>query len=292
MKVWLNSRLVDAQNARVSVFDHGFLYGDGIYETIHAYQYKVSHWESHYKRLLNSARRIELRCPWSSRTLLDRVLKVLKANHAPDASVRITIARGPGPLGLDPTVCLSPTLVMLIHPKRDVERYWKTGISIGITKIRRNPPQSLDPQIKSNNSLNTILAKMEGMKMGVFEAVLTNLEGYLTEGTTSNIFFVKKGEIYTPALACGLLAGITREAVLKIAHRNGIRTHEGRYTPKVLRHADEVFLTSTTLEIVPVITVKIVGDRRAHRIGNGRPGPVTQRLHALFRRTLPMRRAR
>ncbi|OGR92678.1 MAG: hypothetical protein A2992_10250 [Elusimicrobia bacterium RIFCSPLOWO2_01_FULL_59_12] len=287
MKVWLNSHLIDAKDARVSVFDHGFLYGDGIYETVHAYGYKVFHWESHYKRLLNSARRIALKCPWSSRVLQDRVVKVLKANREPDASARITIARGPGPLGLDPSVCPNPTLVVLLHPPRDLRRCWAEGISIGITKIRRTPPEALDPQIKSNNSLNTILAKMEAIKMGVFEAALLNLRGYLTEGTTSNIFFVKKGEIYTPALSCGLLAGVTREAVLTLARRNKIRARQGNYTPKGLLRADEVFLSSTTLEIAPVVRVKLAGRRGIRRIGNGKPGPMTRRIHALFRATLP-----
>src|SRR5688500_7727096 len=166
MKIWLNNRLVDSRKARVSVFDHGFLYGDGIYETVHAYDYRVFHWETHYKRLLQSARLISLRCPWSSRTLRERIVRVLKANREPDASVRITVARGPGPLGLDPTVCPQPTLVVMLHPKRDIARYAREGISIGITAIRRNHPACLDPQIKSNNSLNTIFAKMEAQKMG------------------------------------------------------------------------------------------------------------------------------
>jgi branched-chain amino acid aminotransferase len=283
VKIWFNSRLVDAQNAHVSVFDHGFLYGDGIYETVHAYNYKVFHWSTHYRRLLNSARMIALRCPWSSQTLEQRIVRVLKANKEPNASIRITVARGPGPLGLDPTVCPEPTLVLLLHPNRDVQKVWREGISIGITNVRRNHPMCLDPQIKSNNSLNTILAKMEAMKMKVFEGILPNLEGYLTEGTTSNIFFVKKGQIYTPSLSCGLLAGVTREAVLKLAKRHGIRIYEGRYTSKDLLHADEVFLSSTTLEIAPVVLVKLAGQSKLHRIGSGKPGPLTQHIHRLFR---------
>ncbi len=306
MKVWLNNRLSDAKDAKISVYDHGFLYGDGIYETVHAYGYRVFHWPDHYRRLRESAGRIALKCPWSSRTLEERIVKVLKANREPDASVRITIARGPGPLGLDPTVCPHPTLVMLLHPKRDFERYWKDGVVIGIPKIRRNHPQTLDPQIKSNNSLNTILAKIEGEEMGVFESVLLNLNGELTEGTTSNIFFVKRGQIFTPALSCGLLAGITREAVLKkLAPRSRIRAHEGRYTPKDLKQADEIFLTSTTLEIAPVVTVKIAtptltptlslirervakpGEGGPRTLWHGKPGPMTRHIHALFRSTLP-----
>jgi branched-chain amino acid aminotransferase len=285
VKVWLNNQLVDAKEANVSIFDHGFLYGDGIYETVHAYGYRVYHWSEHDRRLRESARRIGLKCPWSRRTLEERIVKVLKANQEPNGSVRITIARGPGPLGLDPTVCPTPTLALLLHPKRDVERYQREGISIGITKIRRNHPDTLDPQIKSNNSLNTILAKMEGDKMGVFEAVLLNLDGYLTEGTTSNIFFAKRGELFTPALSCGLLAGVTRAAVIKLARSHGIRTREGRYTPRDLLHADEIFLSSTTLEIAPVIQVRFAG--KTHRIATGRPGTLTRQVHALFRATLP-----
>ena len=198
MKVFFQNRIVDEKHARVSVLDHGFLYGDGIYETVRAYDYRVFHWLDHYQRLKQSARRINLRCPWSSGFLFRGVIKVLKANNSPNGSVRITVSRGPGPLGLDPSVCPNPTLAMLLHPARPLERLWKKGVSIGIPKIRRNHHQCLDPQIKSNNSLNTILAKIEVKRMGVFEAVLLNLDGHLTEGTTSNIFFVRRGQLFTP----------------------------------------------------------------------------------------------
>jgi branched-chain amino acid aminotransferase len=282
VKIWFENALCEARKARVSVYDHGFLYGDGIYETVHAYQYQVFHWDSHFRRLKNSAHRIALRCSWSSRTLLDRVIKVLRANREPNASVRITISRGPGPLGLDPSVCPDPTLVMLLHPARDFATVWAKGVSIGIVSVRRNPPEALDPQIKSNNSLNTILAKMEAKRMQVFEGVLTNIQGYLTEGTTSNLFFVKRGTLFTPALSCGLLAGITREAILQISRKQGTKVLEGRYWPRDLVGADEAFLSSTTLEVVPVIGVKIAGQRREYRIGTGQPGVFTRWIHALF----------
>ncbi len=282
MKVWLNSRLLDASEARVSVFDHGFLYGDGIYETVHAYNYHVFHWGQHYKRLLQSARQIALKCPWSAQTLEERIVKTLKANKEPNASVRITVARGPGPLGLDPELCPEPTLVLLLHPAREVQRYWKEGVSIGITEVRRNHPLCLDPQIKSNNSLNTILARIEAEKMGVFEAVLTNLDGYLTEGTTSNIFFVKRGALYTPARSCGLLAGVTRDAVITLARKNKIRVFEGCYRVKDLHYADEVFLSSTTLEIAPGVKVK----QATRTLWTGQPGPLARRIHALLRASI------
>ncbi len=279
MKVFFQNKIVEAKNARVSVFDHGFLYGDGIYETVHAYDGHVFHWPEHYKRLKQSARRLELKCPWSSAYLQQGIQKVLKANQSPNASVRITVSRGPGPLGLDPRVCPTPTLAMLLLPERDVKKFWKTGVTIGIPKVRRNHPLCLDPQIKSNNSLNTILAKIEGTRMGVFETVLLNLEDQLTEGTTSNIFFVRGDEIFTPALSCGLLEGITRGEVIRLAKQARIRVREGHYSLRDLRRADEVFLTSTTLEVVPI--TKVISWSRS--LWKGRPGPITRRIHQLFR---------
>jgi branched-chain amino acid aminotransferase len=280
VNVFFKDRIVSAQEARLSVFDHGYLYGDGIYETVRAYEYRVFHWPRHFRRLKQSARRLQLKCPWSSAFLLRATGRVLKANRSPNASVRITVSRGPGPLGLDPTVCPQPTLVMLLHPERPVKKLRAIGVSIGIPKVRRNHPLCLDPQIKSNNQLNTILAKMEGKKMGVFETVLLNLEGFLTEGTTSNLFFVKKDRIYTPALSCGLLEGITRASVIKLARQQGSAVREVRGTVQDLRQSDEIFLSSTTLEIMPVVTVR--EGTRHWRVGNGRPGPVASRLQAAF----------
>jgi branched-chain amino acid aminotransferase len=284
MKVYLNGRMMDARRAKVSVFDHSFLYGDGIYETVRAYDYRVFHWAEHYRRLKRSARGIGLASPWSSRFLLDGIVRVLKANRAPEGSVRISMSRGPGPLGLDPSLCPKPTLVMLLHPARPMEALRRTGVSIGIPGVRRNHPRCLDPRIKSNNALNTILAKREAKPLGAFEAVLLNLDGALTEGTTSNIFFVKGNRLCTPALSCGLLEGVTRGAVIALARRAGLKVREGRYTPEDLRQADEVFLSSTTLEIMPVTTLR--SGRRPHQVGDGRPGPVTRRLQDLFRRLL------
>jgi branched-chain amino acid aminotransferase len=173
---------------------------------------------------------------------------------------------------------------MLLHPERQLDDLRKRGVSIGIPKVRRNPPECLDPRIKSNNALNTILAKMEGKKLGVFEAVLLNLDGHLTEGTTSNIFFVRQGRIFTPSLECGLLEGVTRGAVLALARRAGIRVSQGRYKVGDLRAADEVFLSSTTLEIMPVRSVR--QGKRRWTVGNGRPNPVTVLLQERFRALL------
>jgi len=287
MKIILGGRLMDARRAHLSVFDHGFLYGDGIYETVRAYDYRVFHWSEHFRRLKESARRLQLKCPWSSRFLLERIVRVLKANRSPHGSVRISISRGPGPLGLDPALCPKPTLVMLLHPERPVEALRRNGVSIGFPEVRRNHPRCLDPQIKSNNALNTILAKMEAKWLGAFEAVLLNLDGDLTEGTTSNIFFVKGNRIYTPALSCGLLEGVTRGVVIKLARRAGLRVSEGRYTLNELKKADEVFLTSTTLEVVPVTKIMAWKRNRPAIVWRKKePGPVSRRLHRIFHSAL------
>jgi len=270
VKVFLNGRILPASRARVSVFDHGFLYGDGIYETVRVYNGQVFHWPDHYKRLKASARRIALLCPWSAAYLDRAIRQTVQANHKEEASVRITVARGPGALGLDPRLSPRPTLAMMLHPERPLEKLQRDGVSIMIPRVRRNHPACLDPQIKSNNSLNTILARMEADKAGAFEAVLLNLDGYLTEGTTTNIFLVKGRKIHTPALSCGLLEGVTRAEVIRLARRAGFKVTEGRFTPRDLRRADEIFLTSTTLEIAPV--VRVLQQWRKH------PGPVTRSL--------------
>jgi len=284
MKVILDGLLMDARQARISVFDHSFLYGDGIYETVRAYGYRVFHWPEHYRRLKQSARRLQLKCPWSSRYLFNGIVRVLRANKSPQGSVRISISRGPGPLGLDPKLCPKPTLAMLLHPQRPMEALRQTGISIGIPEVRRNHPRSLDPQIKSNNSLNTILAKMESRRMNVFEAVLLNLDGFLTEGTTSNLFFVKGKTVHTPSLTCGLLEGVTRRVVMDASRAAGWTVHEGRYTIKQLEKAEEVFLSSTTMEIMPV--VRICVGHRSWKIGQGRPGAATRELQRAFQATV------
>ncbi len=280
-KVWLNNRLLPASRAAVSVFDHGFLYGDGIYETVHAYGGRIFHWATHFKRLHQSARLIGLQVPWSSRALEMAIHRVLQANHRPNGSVRITVTRGPGALGLNPALCPKPTLVMQLHPDRILDPYWEKGVTIGIPKVRRNPKEALNPQIKATSSLNTILARMEAEKMRVFEVVLLNIQGYLTEGTTSNIFWVRKGVLYTPALSNGLLEGVTRSAVLSLARKTKVAVREGNYRASDLSQANECFLSSTTMEIMPVI--RIVSAGRSKTIHDGVPGPMTRRLQALFR---------
>ncbi len=174
----------------------------------------------------------------------------------------------------------------MLHPVRDVEKWQKQGVSLGIAIVRRTPRESLDPQIKSNNCLNTIIAKMEAKTLGVFEALLLNFSGHLTEGTTTNLFFLNRGILHTPSAACGLLPGVTRGSIISLARWNGFKVHEGRYRPADLERADEAFLTSSTLEVVPVTMLvqyaKGTTGLRRTSIGSGRPGPLTRRLHHYF----------
>lgn len=291
MIVFLNGRFLHESRAHLSVFDHGFLYGDGVYETVRVYNGRVFRWPDHIRRLRRSCRWLSLACPWSSSMLERAIGALVRKNLRDSASVRITVSRGPGPLGFDPALCPTPTLAMMLHPDRPVERLQAQGVTIAIPSVRRSHPDTLDPAIKSNNTLNLILAKMEAKRRRAFEAVLLNLDGHLTEGTTSNLFFAKGKRLFTPALSCGLLEGVTRAVVIRLARRLGIPVREGRYTLADLRRADEIFLTSTTLEIVPVTSVvtpprphavAVTSPRRSliwHRL----PGPLTR----LLQRHLP-----
>lgn len=281
-KVYLNGKLVDARRALISVYDHGFLYGDGIYEAVSVSKAGIFHWPEHYRRLRESARRIGLACPWSSATLERQVKGLVRANHLDEGWVRITLSRGPGPLGLDPRICPKPTLVLLLLPPRNMREMRTLGITLGIVRTRRNHPRCLDPQIKSNNALNTIQARREATRLDVAEAVLLNLEGHLTEGTISNVFFVRGRTVATPSLDCGLLEGVTRGLVLRLARKLGYRVQEGRFRADALRTADEVFLSSTTMGVMPIVQVTDDSGprRKRYRVGNGRPGPITRRLQA------------
>lgn len=284
MKVFLDGRLVDSKRASISVFDHSFLYGDGIYETVHSYGYKIFTWREHFQRLQESAERIGLRLSWSSAYLQRAAQKVLKANRTPDASLRVTISRGAGPLGLNPDLCPRPLLVILPHPTRPLEALRAKGIAMGIVKVRRNHPQCLDPRIKSNNALNTVQARREATRLEVQEALLLNLDGFLAEGTISNIFFVSGGKLRTPSLECGILKGVTRGIVMRLARSLRLSIQEGRFRPSDLRKAQEVFLTNASWEIMPVVRVVDASgsSKKAYRIGSGRPGPLTRRLQARF----------
>jgi len=281
MWVYLNDRFVPQEEAVVSVFDHGFLYGDGVYETLRAYRGRVFQLAEHLARLERSASRIQLRLPVGPERLADLVRESLRRNQLQEAYLRITLSRGTGEIGLDPALCKSPTLVIIAKPFQPYpESIYADGVAVIIAKTRRNLPEALSPQVKSLNFLNNILAKMEAKTAGAHEALMLNHRGELTEGTTSNVFTVRGGRLLTPSVESGILEGITRGLVLQLAAELGIPSEETRLTVEDLTRAEECFLTNTTQEVLPVTQVD------GRMIGNGRPGGITRRLHASFRACL------
>jgi branched-chain amino acid aminotransferase len=278
MWIYLNNRFVPKDEAVVSVFDHGFLYGDGVFETMRTYHGKVFLLIDHLARLERSASTLRLSLPVSRERLADLVRETLTRNRLQEAYLRVTVSRGPGEIGLDPALCKAPTLVIIAKPFQPYpDSFYTHGVSVMIAKTRRNSPEAIPSHVKSLNYLNNLLAKMEANTAGAHEALLLNHHGEVTEGTTSNVFTVREGRLRTPALDCGILAGLTRGIILMVARDLGIETEETRLTVKDLYKADECFLTNTTQEVLPVTQVdgKMVGD--------GRPGELTRRLHASFR---------
>jgi len=256
MFVYLNDRLVPKEEAVVSVFDHGFLYGDGIYETVRVYDGVVFMFEEHLKRLERSAAMISLRMPMAEPDIRKAVTETLEANHLADASVRISVTRGEGPLGLDPDLCGRTTFVIYAHPFESYpEELYEQGVRIMIAKTRRNYREALNPQIKSHNFLNNILAKIESKQGDYFEAIMRNLEGHLAEGTVTNVFFIKHGILCTPAVEVGILDGITRELLILLGLEAGMKVREGRFRPGDIKNADEVFISNSLMEVMPVTHV-------------------------------------
>lgn len=282
MWIFLNDRFVREEDAKVSVFDHGFLYGDGVYETLRAYGGRIFMLSHHLARLRRSASLIGLDVPIAEPGWTPLLEEALKRNALSDAYVRITISRGEGKIGLDPSLCPRPAVVVISLPLQPYPaRLFQTGVRLVVVSVRRNLAAALSPRIKSLNFLNNILAKQEATRSGAFDGLMLNAEGHMTECTTSNIFFVKAGVLHTPSIECGILDGITREVVLSLAREHAIPIQEGSYTPDDVVGADECFLTNTTMEIMPV------GDIDKHSIGLSTPGPITRRLQELFRASLP-----
>ena len=280
MKVYLNGKLVDKKDAKVSVFDHGFLYGDGVFEGIRAYNCLVFKLKEHIDRLYESAHTIMLDIPLTKKEMIDAVIKTLKANRLKDAYIRIVVSRGEGDLGLDPRKCKGNETVVIITDKITLypKKLYEEGMEIITVPTIRNLPEALNPQIKSLNYLNNILAKIEAINCGYEEALMMDHLGYIAECTGDNIFVVKKGELYTPPQCMGTLRGITRDTVLEIAKKLKIPTHEHVLTRHELYISQECFLTGTAAEIVPV--VKIDG----RKIGEGRPGKITKLIMKEFRK--------
>lgn len=279
LKIYLNDRLVDREDAKVSVFDHGLLYGDGVFEGIRSYNGLVFKLHEHLDRLYESAHTLMLKIPMTKAELEQAVIQTLKANHLKDAYIRLVVTRGVGDLGLDPRKCPKPTIFIItdkitLYPKE----YYEKGLEIATVPTVRNHPEALNPQLKTLNYLNNILAKIEAINAGVNEAILLNSQGYVTECTGENIFYVRGKYIATPPPYVGILKGITRNAVLQIASRLGYTVEENVFTRHELYTADEVFLTGTAAEIVPIVKI----DNRP--IGNGKPGKITALLTKEFKK--------
>jgi branched-chain amino acid aminotransferase len=275
MHVYLNGKIVDSRDAVVSVFDHGFLYGDGIYETMRVYDGVVFRLDQHIRRLFRSASLIGLSIPFAVDQLKIAIYETLIANALRKAYIRLTVSRGRGPIGLDPDLCVEPTVVIVTQELKEYPgAFYKNGIRLIISETRRNIKEAIDPHIKSLNFLNNILAKIEAKKKGAYEAIMLNVKGYLAEGTISNIFFYKNDILCTPSAGCGILDGITREVIMELARREGIRVKEGKFTGKDIYTAEEVFLTNTTMEVMPVSKI----DDRTYAVGN-----IAKFLHRLYR---------
>lgn len=278
MKVFINGELVEKEEAKVSVFDHGFLYGDGVFEGIRAYNGLIFRLRQHLERLYRSAHTIMLEIPMGMDELQTAIIKTLRANNLKDAYIRLIVSRGEGDLGLDPRKCKNPNVIIItdeiaLYPQELYEK----GLEIITVPTRRNIPEGVNPQIKSLNYLNNILAKIEAINCGYEEAIMLNNEGYVVECTGDNIFIYKDGKLITPPIYLGALDGITRRAVMELAERRGIEVREEVLTRYDLYNAEECFLTGTAAEIVPV--VKIDG----RKIGVGKPGKVTLQLIGDFR---------
>jgi len=276
--IFLDGEFVPAEEAKISVFDHGLLYGDGVFEGIRAYNGRVFRLEQHLDRLYDSARAINLTIPWPKEQVREWVLETIRRNGLRDAYVRLVVTRGKGDLGLDPVKCPVPSIFVIaggiqIYPPELYEK----GLRVVTLATRRNIVEALNPRIKSLNYLNNILGKLEANLAGVEEGLMLTREGYVAEGTSDNVFIVRDGVLVTPALHLGVLAGITRGAVLEIAQAERVPTEETTLTLFDVYNADECFLTGTAAELVPVVEV----DGRV--IGDGRPGPITKRLLERFR---------
>ncbi len=278
MLVYVNGKFVPKEEATVSVFDHGYLYGDGIYETMRASQGALFHLDRHLARLRHSADAISLKLPLPLDKIGSALIETVKRNGLGEAYVRIQVSRGPGEIGLDPALCPEPTMVIVAKPFKDYPAdYYERGVSVAVVSTRRNHPLALNPSIKGTNFLNNILAKIEAIRAGVYEAIMLNWEGYVAEGTISNIFFVKSGVLHTPDLKTGILEGVTRGLVLDLAQSEAIVSREVSIAPSELFDADECFITNTTMEIMPVTRI----DGRT--IGTGKPGPVTAALSRAYK---------
>ncbi|MFO0787945.1 MAG: branched-chain-amino-acid transaminase [Pirellulales bacterium] len=277
-QIYISGKFVPQAEAKISVFDHGLLYGDGVFEGLRAYHGKVFRLREHIQRLYESAKAIWLQIPLSQDEMCDAVNESVRLNKIDDGYIRLVVTRGAGTLGLDPNRCSNPQVIIIadaisLYPKELYEK----GLEIVTVSVQRMHPAALNPRIKSLNYLNNILAKIEGLQAGCIEALMLNHKGEVAECTGDNIFLVRQGILWTPPLDAGILEGVTRDAVIEVAIQAGIEVREVPLTKHDVYIADECFLTGTAAEVIPVVKV----DSRP--IGTAKPGPITRNLEERFK---------
>jgi len=274
-KINFNGEIHDHLN--ISVLDHGFLFGDSVYEVISTLNNQPCFLDKHLARLYASAQAISLKIPQDKEWLQEQLEITLVAADNCESYIRIIVTRGVGEINIDPSSCEHPNIILMVMDVTEYPKaYYEKGIRVALVSIKRNPRDSLNPNIKTGNYLNNVLAKMEADRLGAHDAIMVNPWGYLTEGTTSNLFFVCEGHILTPSVDCGILSGITREMVIQLAKENGFHMEEGKWPGEELYKADEIFLTGTLKRVMPVSHL----DGRP--VGLGKPGPITLKLLRLY----------
>lgn len=276
-KVWINGKLFDKQDAKISVYDHGLLYGDGVFEGLRSYGGKVFRLQQHLTRLWNSAKAILLEIPMTREAMAKAINETLKINGLADGYIRLIVTRGAGSLGLDPNRTADPQVIIItdlikVYP----DELYSEGLEIITASTMRNHPAALSPRIKSLNYLNNILAKIECLQAGCMEALMLNHKGEVAECTADNIFIVRDGVLFTPPTDAGALEGITREAVIELARQAGLEVREVPMTKHDVYIADECFLTGTAVEVIAVVKLD------SRKIGSGAPGPITRDLKERF----------
>jgi branched-chain amino acid aminotransferase len=277
MKIWLDGKLVDESEAKISVFDHGLLYGDGVFEGLRFYNGRVFRLEEHIRRLFDSAHAIVLDLPWTQEEVIKFTCETVAANGLTDGYIRLVITRGAGELGLNPYLCKVPSMFIIASTiKLYPEEHYQNGLAIITCATRRPAPAALMPQVKSLNYLNNIMAKVEAIQANALEAVMLNEQGYVAECTGDNLFLIKNGVLLTPLISDGALDGITRAVILELAEKLNVPFKEKSLTRYDIYTADECFLTGTAAEVIPVVSL----DRRV--IGTGKPGTFTKRFLEAF----------
>ncbi|MCM8766797.1 MAG: branched-chain-amino-acid transaminase [Candidatus Omnitrophica bacterium] len=276
--IYLNGKFVDEKDAKISVFDHGLLYGDGVFEGLRSYNGKIFKLDEHINRLYKSAKAIFLEIPMKFEELKKTIIETVRKNNLKDSYIRVVVTRGVGDLGLDPRKCKKPTIFIVaskiqLYP----ESFYEMGIDVITVATRRNLNETVNPSIKSLNYLNNILAKIEANNAGATEGLILNQFGYVSECTGENVFIVKENNLITPPISAGVLEGVTRKVVMNIGENIGLKIKEENITRYDIYTSDECFLTGTAAEIVPVVSV----DKRI--IGDGKPGKITLKIREEFR---------